>query len=301
MTTLPRHLAELQAEIETYAKDYGLDIFTTIYELVDYRQMCEIAAYEGFPVRYPHWRFGMEFDRMMKSQTYGLSKIYELVINTDPCYAYLLEGNSMVDQKLVMCHVSGHCDFFKHNRFFSHTDRRMIDGMANHATRVRRHMDRQGIDKVEQLLLNKKIPEATAYCKQNSVPMTRILLAGIINYEKSEAELKEILEEAGRQEVPLIRSHLAALGTIASVAPLLGLLGTVVGMIDVFATLSEQTEVNPTMLAGGISTALVTTAFGMVIAMPTLASYNYFIAKVQTLIIEMEKISLHMVAVLKRV
>jgi biopolymer transport protein ExbB len=157
------------------------------------------------------------------------------------------------------------------------------------------------IDKVEQLLLNKKIPEATAFCKQNSVPMTRILLAGIINYEKSEAELKEILEEAGRQEVPLIRSNLAALGTIASVAPLLGLLGTVVGMIDVFATLSEQTEVNPTMLAGGISTALVTTAFGMCIAMPTLASYNYFIAKVQTLIVEMEKISLHMVAVLKRV
>lgn len=157
------------------------------------------------------------------------------------------------------------------------------------------------IDKVEQLLLNKKIPEATAYCKQNSVPMTRILLAGIINYEKSESELKEILEEAGRQEVPLIRSHLAALGTIASVAPLLGLLGTVIGMIDVFATLSEQTEVNPSMLAGGISTALVTTAFGMCIAMPTLASYNYFIAKVQTLIVEMEKISLHMVAVLKRV
>jgi biopolymer transport protein ExbB len=157
------------------------------------------------------------------------------------------------------------------------------------------------IEKIEQLLLNKKIPEATAYCKQNSVPMTRILLAGIINYEKTEAELKEILEQAGRQEVPLIRSHLAALGTIASVAPLLGLLGTVVGMIDVFSTLSQQSEVNPSMLAGGISTALVTTAFGMVIAMPTLASYNYFISKVQTLIIEMEKISLHMVAVLKRV
>ena len=157
------------------------------------------------------------------------------------------------------------------------------------------------IDKVEQLLLSKKIPEATAYCKQNSVPMTRILLAGIINYEKSESDLKEILEEADRQEVPLIRSHQAALGTIASVAPLLGLLGTVVGMIDVFSTLSQQTEVNPTMLAGGISTALVTTAFGMVIAMPTLASYNYFIAKVQTLIIEMDKISLHMVSVLKRV
>jgi stage V sporulation protein R len=149
---LPPHLAELQLEIEGYAHEYGLDFFTTVYELVDYRQMCEIAAYEGFPVRYPHWRFGMEYDRMLKSQSYGLSKIYELVINTDPCYAYLLEGNSLVDQKLVMSHVYGHCDFFKHNRFFSHTDRRMIDGMANHATRVRRHMDRQGIDKVETFI-----------------------------------------------------------------------------------------------------------------------------------------------------
>ena len=152
MANLPSHLAEMQAEIEGYAKAYGLDIFTTIYELVDYRQMCEIASYDGFPVRYPHWRFGMEYDRMMKSQTYGLSKIYELVINTDPCYAYLLEGNSLVDQKLVMSHVAGHCDFFKHNRFFSHTDRKMIDGMANHATRVRRHMDRQGIDRVEAFI-----------------------------------------------------------------------------------------------------------------------------------------------------
>ncbi len=72
-------------------------------------------------------------------------------------------------------------------------------------------------------------------------------------------------------------------------------------MIDVFATLSRETTVNPTMLAGGISQALVTTAFGMVIAMPTLASYNYYISKVQNLIIEMERVSLHMVAVLKRV
>ena len=152
MTSLPRHLADLQTEIEGYARDYGLDMFTTIYELVDYRQMCEIAAYEGFPVRYPHWRFGMEYDKLMKSQTYGLSKIYELVINTDPCYGYLLEGNSLVDQKLVISHVCGHCDFFKHNRFFSHTDRRMIDGMANHATRVRRHMDRHGVDAVESFI-----------------------------------------------------------------------------------------------------------------------------------------------------
>jgi len=156
------------------------------------------------------------------------------------------------------------------------------------------------VEHVEKLLIARKIPEATAYCKQHAVPMTRVMLAGIINYEKSESELKEILEEAGRQEVPHIRSHLTTLGTIASVAPLLGLFGTVLGMIEVFATLSESTTVNPALLAGGISQALYTTACGMLIAMPTLAYYNFFIGRVQNLIIEMEKLSLRMVAVLKR-
>lgn len=156
------------------------------------------------------------------------------------------------------------------------------------------------VETVEKLLVERNIPEATAYCKQHSAPMTRVMLAGIINYDKSEAELKEILEEAGRQEVPSIRSQLTALGTIASVAPLLGLLGTVIGMISVFTTLSKESAVNPSMLAGGISEALVTTAVGMVIAVPTLAFYNYYIGRVQILILEMERISLRMVAVLKR-
>ena len=156
------------------------------------------------------------------------------------------------------------------------------------------------VERVEQFVLDNKVTEATAYCKQNSTPMSRVLMAGILNYEKSEGELKETLEEAGRQEIPSIRSCLPALGTIASVAPLLGLLGTVIGMIEVFSTLAQDTTVNAGMLAGGISEALVTTAFGMVIAMPALAAYNYFVAKVQTLTIDMEKISLHMVAMLKR-
>ena len=154
--------------------------------------------------------------------------------------------------------------------------------------------------KIEQLVLDRNILEATALCKQNNVPMSRVMLAGIVNYEKPESELKEILEEAGRQEIPKIRSYLPALGTIASVAPLLGLLGTVIGMIEVFSTISQEDSVNPGKLAGGISQALITTAFGMVIAMPTLAAYNYFIAKVQTLVIEMEKTSLNLVAALKR-
>jgi stage V sporulation protein R len=175
MAPLPRDLADLQDEIKGYADEFGLDTFPVIFETVDYRHMCEIAAYGGFPVRYPHWRFGMEYDHMLKSHTYGLSKIYELVINTNPCYAYLLEGNSRVDQKLVMAHVYGHCDFFKNNYFFSHTDRRMIDGMANNAARVRRYMDRHGVSTVETLIdtclsLDNLIDPWLPFRKKDSAP-----------------------------------------------------------------------------------------------------------------------------------
>ncbi|MEE9386170.1 MAG: SpoVR family protein [Nannocystaceae bacterium] len=152
MAALDPVLVDTQREVQGYADEFGLDYFTTFFEMVEYRTMCEVAAYGGFPSRYPHWRFGMEYDRLIKSHTYGLSKIYELVINSDPCYAYLLEGNSLVDQKLVMAHVYGHCDFFKNNRFFSCTDRRMMDGMANHAARVRKQMDRHGVSPVEQFI-----------------------------------------------------------------------------------------------------------------------------------------------------
>ena len=152
MSVMPAVLRELQGEIKGYADEFKLDTFPVLFEPVDYRHMCEIAAYDGFPTRYPHWRFGMEYDHMLKSHTYGLSKIYELVINTNPCYAYLLEGNSLVDQKLVMAHVYGHCDFFKNNYYFSHTDRRMIDGMANNASRIRRYMDRHGVSTVESFI-----------------------------------------------------------------------------------------------------------------------------------------------------
>ena len=149
---LPRYLKEIQTEIEGYAVGCGLDFFTTYFEVVTYDEMNEIAAYGGFPTRYPHWRHGMEYDRLKKSNTYGLSKIYELVINNDPCTAYLLEGNSLVDQKLVMAHVLAHCDFFKNNCWFAHTNRHMIDEMANHGARIRMYMDRYGVEKVEEFI-----------------------------------------------------------------------------------------------------------------------------------------------------
>ncbi|MFH1434226.1 MAG: SpoVR family protein [Pseudomonadota bacterium] len=146
---LPRHLRILQQEIEQKAREAGLDFFTIIFEILNYDEMNEVASYGGFPSRYPHWRFGMEYNRLAKSSTYGLHKIYEMVINNDPCYAYLLEGNSLVEQKMVMAHVLAHCDFFKSNYFFQNTNRKMIDEMANHRTKIVSIMDRVGIEKTE--------------------------------------------------------------------------------------------------------------------------------------------------------
>src|ERR1700761_5401323 len=145
-THLPAYLADMQGEIEEIARGYGLDFCETIFEVLDYRTMNEVAAYGGFPTRCPHWRYGMEYEQLSKSYEYGLSKIYELVINNDPCYAYLMEGNEFLDQKLVMAHVYGHCDFFKNNMWFAPTNRKMMDEMANHATRIRRYMDRFGVE-----------------------------------------------------------------------------------------------------------------------------------------------------------
>ena len=105
--------------------------------------MNQIAAYGGFPTRYPHWRFGMEYEQLSQGlRRTACPKIYEMVINNDPCYAYLLEATTLVDQKLVMAHVYGHCDFFKNNFWFAHTNRKMMDEMANHATRVRRYIEK---------------------------------------------------------------------------------------------------------------------------------------------------------------
>jgi stage V sporulation protein R len=149
---LPPDLEQARQEIEALARGYGLDFFDTVFVMCTYEEINMLAAYGGFPTRYPHWRFGMEFLEMQKSYEYGLSKIYEMVINTDPSYAYLMDCNLPVDQKLVMAHVFGHVDFFKNNMWFAHTNRKMLDEMANHAARVRRIIDRHGTDEVERFI-----------------------------------------------------------------------------------------------------------------------------------------------------
>jgi stage V sporulation protein R len=171
-SSLPLYLAKEQERIEKVARSIGLDFFPTVFEILSYDRLNEVAAYGGFPTRYPHWRFGMEYERLAKSYEYGLSKIYEMVINTNPAIAYLLEGNSLTDQKLVMCHVYGHVDFFKNNFTFRSTDldsagktvplepppqgydpnRRWIDKMANHGSVVRRLIVKHGLEPVESFI-----------------------------------------------------------------------------------------------------------------------------------------------------
>lgn len=151
-TNLPPHLRVLKDEIEGFARGFGLDFYETIFEVVDADDLNEIAAYGGFPTRYPHWSFGMQYEELKKGYEYGLSKIYEMVINNDPCYAYLMRCNHTVDQKLVMAHVYGHCDFFKNNAYFGHTTRKMMDEIANHAARIRRYVERFGEDEVEAFM-----------------------------------------------------------------------------------------------------------------------------------------------------
>jgi biopolymer transport protein ExbB len=156
------------------------------------------------------------------------------------------------------------------------------------------------LQRIEELLRDRKIPEASTLCKRYPSSMTRVLLAAILNHDKSRQDIKEIIEDAGRHEVPVLERYLSILGTIASISVLLGLLGTVTGMIRTFNAIAAVGYGHPEALAGGISEALIATAAGLGIAIPTLVLYNFFMSKVDSLIIEMEKNALRMLSILKR-
>ena len=129
----------------------------------------------------------------------------------------------------------------------------------------------------------------------NSSPLGRVLAAGIMNQSHGREIMKECIEEVGRQIAHDLEKYLNSLGTIASITPLLGLLGTVIGMINVFAAIMANGVGDPTVLAGGISQALITTASGMSVAIPSLMFYRYFRGKVDELVIQMETEALKLV------
>lgn len=129
-------------------------------------------------------------------------------------------------------------------------------------------------------------------------PLGRVVAAGLVNMNYERAIMMESIEDAGRHEAHGLERYLNTLGTIAAISPLLGLLGTVIGMIKVFATINAEGIGNAGALAGGISEALITTAAGLVVAIPSLMAYRYFRGKVDGLVVEMEQESLKLVEVI---
>ncbi len=130
-------------------------------------------------------------------------------------------------------------------------------------------------------------------------PLGRVLAAGLVNRKHSREVMKESIEEAGRQVVLELERFLNTLGTIASISPLLGLLGTVIGMIEVFSAIVGAGVGNPAMLAGGISQALITTAAGLSVAIPSVMFHRYLTGRVVILTVGMEEEALKMVEVMQ--
>lgn len=144
-------LAQAIEAIHDQAKNFGLDFFPMRFEMVPADVIYAFGAY-GMPTRFTHWTFGKHFYKMKLQYDFNLSRIYELVINSDPCYAFLLEGNDLVQNKLVIAHVFAHSDFFKNNIHFAPTSRNMVETMGAHAAKIREYEFKYGRREVEIFL-----------------------------------------------------------------------------------------------------------------------------------------------------
>ncbi len=149
------------------------------------------------------------------------------------------------------------------------------------------------MENISETLRRNKIMDAIDKCNAMPGPIAHILKAGILKHDRPRVEIKEAIADAGLHEVPRLEKNLNALATIAHIAPLLGLLGTVTGMVRAFQVIEQKAvalmPVNPGDLAGGIWEALITTVAGLVVAIPTYVAYNFLVSKVDGFVLEMEK------------
>jgi stage V sporulation protein R len=149
-----REIKQLESAVEQIwdvAQRFGLNPYPTNFEIVPATVMYEVGSY-ALPGRYSHWTFGKAYHRMKTMYDFGLSKIYEVVINTNPAYGFLLETNSPIQNKMVIAHVLGHVDFFKNNLYFSKTNRRMVESVSTHAQRMMEYEFKHGRKTVEHFL-----------------------------------------------------------------------------------------------------------------------------------------------------
>ena len=155
------------------------------------------------------------------------------------------------------------------------------------------------VNRIETAVREGDVKTAMDSCKQHNTAMSRILWVSLANRGVRRSVMKEVLEEAGRQEVAHMERYVGVLGVIAAIAPLLGLLGTVIGMIEVFQQISLVGVGKADVLAGGISKALNTTAFGLSVAIPSIVAYRYYESRVDRFVLEIEHHALRFVELLK--
>jgi biopolymer transport protein ExbB len=153
----------------------------------------------------------------------------------------------------------------------------------------------QLVTQVQQALARKELTSEQIAAVGKTSPLGRVLAVGLLNIDRDREVMKDAIEEVGRHVVHELGRYLNSLGTIAAITPLLGLLGTVIGMIQVFAAITSFGVGDPTVLAGGISQALITTAAGLSIGIPALMFHRYFRGRVNELTVEMEQQALHLV------
>jgi stage V sporulation protein R len=188
-----REIKDLEQSVEQIweaARRFGLDPFPTNFEIVPASVMYEVGSY-ALPGRYSHWTFGKAYHRMKTMYDFGLSRIYEVVINTNPSYGFLLETNSPVQNKMVIAHVLGHVDFFKNNAYFSKTNRRMVESVSTHAHRLMSYEFKYGRKNVERFL------DAVLAIEEHVDPNFFIRREISIEEEKRRAALRP---EAGRYD-----------------------------------------------------------------------------------------------------
>ncbi|MBN9656101.1 SpoVR family protein [Halobacillus sp. GSS1] len=193
-------------EITEIAKGFGLDFYPMRYEVCPDDIIYTFGAY-GMPTRFSHWSFGKQYYKMKLQYDLGLSKIYELVINSNPCYAFLLNSNSLIQNKLIVAHVLAHCDFFKNNARFQNTKRDMVESMAATAERIATYDKIYGKHEVESFL------DAVLAIQEHIDPsLVRPKLAWSLDEEESEekpvqTEYDDIwkIDESSSEEQPRFR------------------------------------------------------------------------------------------------
>ncbi|MBF0215642.1 MAG: MotA/TolQ/ExbB proton channel family protein [Candidatus Omnitrophica bacterium] len=158
------------------------------------------------------------------------------------------------------------------------------------------------MEEISAILKRNKVLDAIDLCNATPGPIAKIMKAGILKHDRSRAEIKEAIEDAGIHEVPRLEKNIKVIATIAQIAPLLGFLGTVTGMVKAFQVIEQKAAafvpVNPGDLAGGIWEALITTVAGLTVAIPTYVAYNFLVSKVDGFVLEMEKSATDLVHIL---